>query len=161
MKIRLLLALVAVSALAPPRHSRGRAPIAPPRPDASPWAAARARGAAALAGLLVAAAPLAGAPARAAAKTDTAAIGRCVLTECQLPLARCVASPKCLANLVCINTCSNRPDETECQIKCGDLFENDVATEFNACAVSQKKCVPQRADDGAYPVPPPLSLIHI
>ncbi|KAH8066709.1 violaxanthin de-epoxidase [Aureococcus anophagefferens] len=47
----------------------------------------------------------------------------------------------------------------ECQIRCGDLFENDVVGEFNACAVSQKKCVPQRGDDGAWPVPPQESYV--
>jgi len=29
---------------------------------------------------------------------------------------------------------------------------------FNACAVSDKKCVPQRADEGLYPVPPECAL---
>jgi hypothetical protein len=32
-------------------------------------------------------------------------------TQCQPQLAKCVLSPKCFANLICINTCSNRPDE--------------------------------------------------
>lgn len=31
--------------------------------------------------------------------------------------------------------------------------------EFNACAVSQKKCVPRRPDDGSYPLPPRDSLV--
>jgi hypothetical protein len=29
---------------------------------------------------------------------------------------------------------------------------------FNACAVSDKKCVPQRADEGLYPIPPDCAL---
>ena len=60
---------------------------------------------------------------------------------------------------MCINSCTGRADESECQIRCGDLFENEVVGEFNACAVSQKKCVPQRTDDGAYPVPPVDSFV--
>jgi len=114
--------------------------------------------ASALASLLLLASPL-GVSSPALAVTDTAAIGKCVLTQCQPQLAKCVLSPKCFANLICINTCSNRPDETECQIKCGDLFENQAAGEFNACAVSQKKCVPQRADDFSYPIPPRESIV--
>ena len=90
---------------------------------------------------------------------DAATVGKCVLTECQLPLAKCVGNPKCLANLVCLQTCNGRPDETACQIRCGDLFENEIVGEFNACAVSQKKCVPQRPDDGSFPVPPDDALV--
>ncbi|KAJ8605111.1 hypothetical protein CTAYLR_000411 [Chrysophaeum taylorii] len=90
---------------------------------------------------------------------DVAAVGTCVITKCQLPLAKCIGNPKCLANLVCLQTCTNRADETECQIRCGDLFENERVGEFNECAVSQQKCVPQRPDDGAYPVPPASALV--
>ena len=38
------------------------------------------------------------------------------------------------------------------QIKCGDLYEDGAVQTFNACAVSDKKCVPQRVDEGVYPV---------
>ena len=41
-----------------------------------------------------------------------------------------------------------RPDEAECQIKCGDEFSNEVVGDFTKCAVTDKKCVPQRGDDG-------------
>lgn len=86
-------------------------------------------------------------------------IGVCVLSSCKKELAQCLLNPKCLANLICIQTCTGKPNETTCQIKCGDLFENDVVGKFNACAVSQKKCVPQKQDDGTYPIPPPESLV--
>lgn len=46
--------------------------------------------------------------------------------------------------MICLNTCNNRADESYCQIRCGDLFENDAVGKFNACAVSKKKCVKQR-----------------
>jgi violaxanthin de-epoxidase len=85
---------------------------------------------------------------------DTVAVGKCLIKNCQKELAQCVLNPKCLANVVCLNTCNGRKDEAECQIKCGDYFENDVVGTFNACAVSQKKCVPQKQDDGSYPIPP-------
>merc|ERR1719183_277339 len=87
------------------------------------------------------------------AKTDGAAIGKCLLANCQIPLARCVTNPTCVANLLCIQTCTNRPDESTCQIKCGDEFSNDVVGDFTKCAVTDKKCVPQRPDDGTWPVP--------
>jgi len=112
--------------------------------------------AAAFASLVVAAA----APFSAsAAMSDPAAVGRCVVSQCTGKLARCLTSPKCAANLVCINSCTGRKDESECQIRCGDLFENEVVGDFNACAVSQKKCVPQRQDDGAYPEPSPEAIV--
>lgn len=31
---------------------------------------------------------------------NAAAVGRCVLTQCQLPLVKCIGNPKCAANLV-------------------------------------------------------------
>jgi len=85
---------------------------------------------------------------------DTAAVGKCLLTNCQKELATCILNPKCFANVICLNTCNGRSDESECQIKCGDYFENDVVGKFNDCAVSQKKCVPQKQDEGKYPIPP-------
>ena len=57
-------------------------------------------------------------------------------------------------------TCTAGPDEATCQIKCGDEFSNDVVADFTDCAVSQKKCVPQRQDDGSYPVPPDDVLVQ-
>lgn len=84
---------------------------------------------------------------------DTVAVGKCLLTSCQKELAQCVLNPKCFANIICLNTCNDRKDEAECQIKCGDTFENDVVGKFNTCAVSAKKCVPQKQDEGEYPIP--------
>ncbi|KAI3423368.1 VDE domain-containing protein [Psidium guajava] len=83
----------------------------------------------------------------------------CLLKECRIELAKCIANPSCAANVACLQTCNNRPDETECQIKCGDLFENSVVDEFNECAVSRKKCVPQKSDVGEFPVPDPAVLV--
>lgn len=83
----------------------------------------------------------------------------CLLKECRIELAKCVANPSCAANVACLQTCNNRPDETECQIKCGDLFENSVVDEFNECAVSRKKCVPRKSDVGEFPVPDPAVLV--
>jgi len=90
--------------------------------------------------------------------TDSGAIVSCLFSKCQLPLAKCITNPKCLANVVCINTCNGRDDEIECQIKCGDLFENEVVGEFNKCVVSDMGCVPQKPDEGLYPVPAPEVL---
>ena len=87
------------------------------------------------------------------AATDTGAIVSCLFQKCSLPLGKCIANPKCLANVICINTCTGRPDEIECQIECGNLFENDVVGEFNKCVITDMNCVPQQQDDGSYPVP--------
>ncbi len=85
--------------------------------------------------------------------TDSGAIVSCLFQKCSLPLGKCIVNPNCLANVICINTCNNRPDETECQIECGNLFENDIVGEFNKCAVSDMSCVPKKQDDGSYPIP--------
>lgn len=91
---------------------------------------------------------------------DGAAIAGCLFKKCPSQLAKCIANPKCLANVICINTCNNAADETGCQIKCGDIFENDVVGEFNKCAVSDMTCVPQKADDGSYPIPSDDKLVQ-
>ena len=89
----------------------------------------------------------------AAAATDPGAIVGCLLSKCQLPFAKCITNPLCLANVICINTCNNKEDEVGCQIKCGDIFDNAVIGEFNKCAVSDMSCVPQKPDEGLYPEP--------
>jgi len=94
-----------------------------------------------------------------ASAADGAAIGTCLLKSCQLELAKCVTNPSCLANLVCIQTCNNKEDEAACQIRCGDIFDNEVIGQFNDCAVSQKKCVPQRANDNSWPLLPGGSIV--
>eukprot|EP00607_Mallomonas_marina_P011032 CAMPEP_0182421274 /NCGR_PEP_ID=MMETSP1167-20130531/6586_1 /TAXON_ID=2988 /ORGANISM="Mallomonas Sp, Strain CCMP3275" /LENGTH=383 /DNA_ID=CAMNT_0024598233 /DNA_START=128 /DNA_END=1275 /DNA_ORIENTATION=- len=94
-----------------------------------------------------------------AVAADTVAVGKCLLQNCQKELAQCILNPKCLANVICLNTCNDRKDEADCQIKCGDIFENDVVGVFNACAVSQRKCVPQKQDEGLYPIPAKESLV--
>lgn len=106
-------------------------------------------GAAAVLSASILAAPVSGAWA-----ADAAKVGTCLLESCQLQLAECLADGNCLQDLICLNTCNGRPDEQDCQIKCGDLYEDGAVQTFNACAVSEKKCVPQRVDEGVYPVPP-------
>lgn len=39
-----------------------------------------------------------------------------VLVLVRVELAKCVANPSCAANIACLQTCNNRPDETECQV---------------------------------------------
>lgn len=89
----------------------------------------------------------------AQASSDPGAIVGCLISKCQVPFAKCVTNPSCLANVICINSCNNKEDETECQIKCGDIFDNQVIGEFNKCAVSDMSCVPQKQDEGLYPEP--------
>lgn len=95
----------------------------------------------------------------AAQAVDSVKVGACLLQNCKLELARCILDPKCLANVICLQTCNNRPDEVGCQIGCGDLFENEVVGQFNACALSKKQCVPRKEDDGSYPVPSNDALV--
>jgi len=125
-----------------------RAP--PPRP--SPLGAARDAAARALATTaLVLSLSVSSSPAGA---LDAVKVGECLLQKCTGELARCIADPTCAANVVCLNLCNGKKDETGCEIKCGDQFANDVIANFNKCAVSNKKCVPQEKDKGEYPVPP-------
>uniref|UniRef100_A0A453BUH5 VDE lipocalin domain-containing protein n=1 Tax=Aegilops tauschii subsp. strangulata TaxID=200361 RepID=A0A453BUH5_AEGTS len=51
-----------------------------------------------------------------AGATDALKTCTCLLKECsRIELAKCIANPSCAANVACLNTCNNRPDETECQ----------------------------------------------
>lgn len=52
---------------------------------------------------------------------DTVKIGKCLLTSCQKELAQCILNPKCFANVICLNTCNNRPDESECQVNLDNI----------------------------------------
>eukprot|EP00854_Cymbomonas_tetramitiformis_P001402 gene1402-2004_t len=81
------------------------------------------------------------------------------LDSAKLQLAGCIADEKCLENLVCLNKCNGRPDEADCQIRCGDLYSDKAIAAFNSCAVSQKNCVPQKADTDEYPIPPRENLV--
>lgn len=145
-----------------PRAPRGlatRGAAAPPgaprdAPAGAPPAAApllhRLQGAA-LAALAASALVLGPAQLPAALAADNASVGSCVLRNCQAALAGCLGDAVCLENLVCLQQCSGRPDETECQIKCGDKYDDKAIGVFNTCAVSEKKCVPQRVDEGESP----------
>ncbi len=53
------------------------------------------------------------------AATDNAEVGKCVLGNCQKALAGCLADPTCVENLICLQSCNGKDNETECQIKCG------------------------------------------
>lgn len=92
-------------------------------------------------------------PALATDGEGSKAIVGCLLQKCPGAFTKCITNPKCLANVICINTCNNAADETGCQIKCGDTFDNPVIGDFNKCAVSDMSCVPQKQDDNSYPIP--------
>lgn len=57
-----------------------------------------------------------------------------------------------------MQSCTGRDDETACQIRCGDKYDDAAVDVFNSCAVSNQKCVPQRVDEGLYPIPPDSAL---
>ncbi len=52
-----------------------------------------------------------------AVAADVAKVGKCLLGNCQVVLAKCLADGECLENLICLQLCNGRPDETECQVK--------------------------------------------
>lgn len=87
---------------------------------------------------------------------DVKGVAPCLLQNCQGPLAKCLLTPTCAADLTCILGCQATKDPGNCEIKCGDFFENETVQEFNKCALSSGKsrCVPQRGNDGSYPPPP-------
>lgn len=109
----------------------------------------------ATAGVLLAGLLAAGSPALA---SDVAKVGTCLLSNCQGALAQCLGDAQCLENLVCLQLCNGRPDEAACQIRCGDLYQDQAIEAFTACAVSDKKCVPQKVDEGVFPVPSDCAL---
>jgi hypothetical protein len=43
-------------------------------------------------------------------------------------------------------------------MKCGDLYKEQVLTEFQVCAISEKKCIPQRSEDTSALIPTPSAL---
>lgn len=92
----------------------------------------------------------------ASAAENMSAVAPCLLQKCQVPLAKCLLSPTCAADVTCILGCQGQKDVDACEIKCGDFFDNEAVQEFNKCALKPNKqgCVPQRADNGAYPPPP-------
>ena len=51
-----------------------------------------------------------------AVAADVAKVGTCLLGNCQVALAKCLADGECLENLVCLQLCNGRKDETECQV---------------------------------------------
>jgi len=132
--------------------------LAPQRAGGSALEGARRHAAGVIAAALLTAAPAFVAP-PAIAATDGAAIGSCLIQKAPGALARCVTDPTCLANLACIQTCTNRLDEATCQIACGDKFANGVTEAFTKAAVTEQKCVPQRQDDGSWPVPADSTLV--
>lgn len=95
----------------------------------------------------------------AAAQAKSTAVVECLFSQCRGELFGCLADAVCAANLVCLSTCTGKPDEIDCQVRCGDLFQTSAIDKFNDCAISRGKCVPQRADENLYPVPAPESLV--
>jgi len=98
---------------------------------------------------------LAGAVVAAEAPESLAGVAPCLLQKCQAPLAKCLLSPSCAADLTCILGCQGQKDIGACEVRCGDFFENPAVQEFNRCALKPNKngCVPQRVTLD-YPEPP-------
>ena len=51
-----------------------------------------------------------------AVAADVAKVGKCLLGNCQVVLAKCLADGECVENLICLQLCNGRPDETACQV---------------------------------------------
>lgn len=96
-------------------------------------------------------------PAQAADFVET---GKCLFANCPGALAACLTDKTCAENLLCLQSCNGRPDESECQIRCGDVYASPAVEKFTKCAVSDKKCVKQRVEKGeTFPVPKDSSLV--
>ncbi|KAK9807094.1 hypothetical protein WJX73_004254 [Symbiochloris irregularis] len=93
---------------------------------------------------------------------DLVGTGECLLQNCKIPLGKCLTDGGCASNLICLQRCNGRPDETECQLRCTQVHENPVVKEFNTCAVSEHGCVKQRVSkpgDSQYYGPPPQEAL--
>ena len=64
---------------------------------------------------------------------DVAKVGTCLLANCQVALARCVGDGECLENLICLQLCNGRPDETECQA-------SSALSSFQVCCHQKDAC---------------------
>ena len=64
-------------------------------------------------------------------------LGLCKSTCATQNMRRCDAT---------MTTASSTAVHAPMQIRCGDLYNDQAIQTFNACAVSDKKCVPQRVD---------------
>lgn len=102
-----------------------REPAATATTHLNPLQQALRRGGLALGGAALAAA-LTLVPLQPAAASDVAAVGTCLLAKCQGALTRCLNDTTCISNLVCLNRCNGEPDETACQIRCGDLYAGNA-----------------------------------
>ncbi|CAL5221758.1 g4011 [Coccomyxa viridis] len=90
---------------------------------------------------------------------DFVKTGLCLAQNCKAELANCLADGQCRENLICLQNCNGREDESQCQIRCGDLYAGKVVEEFNSCAITKHNCVAARVDVNKYPEPPPESLV--
>ncbi|KAI5429838.1 hypothetical protein KIW84_034429 [Lathyrus oleraceus] len=60
--------------------------------------------------------------------------------ECRPELAKCLSNPSCAPNIALLQTCNNRPDEIECQIRCGEFRrreQNPVAPPEDVAGLNQ------------------------
>jgi len=46
---------------------------------------------------------------------DFVETGKCLFANCPGALASCLTDKTCVENLVCLQNCNDRPDESECQ----------------------------------------------
>ncbi|CEM35152.1 unnamed protein product [Vitrella brassicaformis CCMP3155] len=67
-----------------------------------------------------------------------------LLTKCGGPLLRAMSDRRGLHEFVCLMKCGM--DDIACQMRCGDLYEEDVLKEFHICAISEHQVIPQRID---------------
>ena len=60
-----------------------------------------------------------------------------------------------MESLACLNVCFGKPDEADCQIRCGDLYASPAVQRFNRHVCRLEECVrvAQRKSTGEYPVP--------
>ncbi|KAL6771508.1 VDE1 [Auxenochlorella protothecoides x Auxenochlorella symbiontica] len=97
-------------------------------------------------------------PALPSLAADMVKTGTCLLQKCQPELARCLIDGECVENLVCLQVCNGKDDESGCQVKCADRYKNDIIDKFNACAITSGGCVPQKIEKDTWKAPPASAI---
>lgn len=82
----------------------------------------------------------------------------CLFSQCGRELGGALLDPRGLHELVCLTHCG--PSDIACQMKCGDMYKDDVLNTFHTCAISRHACVPQRVEPpSTVALPDPSSLV--
>ncbi|CAM9804643.1 unnamed protein product [Phaeothamnion confervicola] len=80
----------------------------------------------------------------------------CIASKCGGAVVAAARDQRALHELTCLSSCGI--DDIACQMRCGDMYEQDVLRNFHVCAIAEHHCVPQRRDIGRHMLPDPAAL---